>query len=370
MKARGVHLQYSFEPQAQPGASVQNPLFDLLAAVREHGSIQRAAAATGASYRHVWGALKRWEEVLGQALVTWVQGHPARLTPFAERLLWAEAGARARMTPHIEALRAELERALAEALDGSQQLLTVYASHDPALSLLRSRAQTAERLHLDLRFTGCVDALRALSEGRCQVAAFHLPALADGGASATALYAQALKPWLKADRHRFIACTQRVQGLIVPVGNPQGLLLLADVAAQRARFALRQTGSATRLLTEHLLAREQLDPVRLVVSRTEDSPGAVAAAVAAGLADVGVGTESAAREQSLDFVPLVAEEFFLVCTEEALEQPAVQALRRTLHDTIWQQAASALPGCTLPRPGAVLSLADALPWWGPRKARG
>ncbi|MCK6422750.1 MAG: LysR family transcriptional regulator, partial [Aquabacterium sp.] len=140
MKARGVHLQYTFEAQDQRGATLHNPLFDLLSAVREHGSIQHAARAMGSSYRHVWGALKRWEEVMGEPLVTWTQGQPARLTPFAERLLWAETRARTRLTPHIEALRAELERVLAEALDGDQQVLTIFASHDLALPRLRDLA--------------------------------------------------------------------------------------------------------------------------------------------------------------------------------------------------------------------------------------
>ena len=58
MRARGVHLEYSFQPDDQHGADVHNPLFELLSAVREHGSIQHAAKALGASYRHVWGALR------------------------------------------------------------------------------------------------------------------------------------------------------------------------------------------------------------------------------------------------------------------------------------------------------------------------
>ena len=88
MKDRGVHLQYSFQPLGQRGAELHNPLFELLSAVAEHGSIQHAAKALGASYRHVWGACKHWESVLGEPLMHWVQGQPARLTPFAERLLW------------------------------------------------------------------------------------------------------------------------------------------------------------------------------------------------------------------------------------------------------------------------------------------
>ena len=40
-------------------------------------------------------------------------------TPFAERLLWAERQARVRMTPHVEALRRELQRVFALADDAS-----------------------------------------------------------------------------------------------------------------------------------------------------------------------------------------------------------------------------------------------------------
>ena len=365
MKTRGVHLQYSFEAEGQQGAAVQNPLFDLLSAVHEHGSIQRAAAALQASYRHVWGALKHWQDVLGEPLVSWTQGHPARLTPFAERLLWAETHARARLTPHIEALRVELERVLSEALDGNQQVLTIYASHDLALPALRETARGAERLHIELRFAGSIDALRALAEGRCTVAGFHVPPLTEGAA----LFAASLKPLLKPGRHKLIGCTRRTQGLVVAAGNPLKLHSLADVAARRARFAQRQPGAATRLLTEHLLLQEKVDPVQLIATRTEDSHTAVAAAVARGLVDAGVGIEAAARQYGLDFVPLAQDDYFLVCLADALEQPAVLALRRALHDPAWQQAVAALPGYAVSQPGEVLSLTRALPWWNFRKPK-
>lgn len=294
MKARGVHLQYRFEAEGQRGAALHNPLFDLLQAVHEHGSIQHAAKALGASYRHVWGALKRWEEVLGEPLVTWAQGQPARLTPFADRLLWAETRARTRLTPHIEALRAELERVLAEALDGSQHVLTVFASHDLALPLLRDLARQAHGLHIELRFAGSVDALQALAQGRCLVAGFHVPPLPGGSPQ----FARVMKPLLKPGLHKLIGCVRRTQGLMVARRNPLGLRTLADLArpgpsGAAPRFVQRQPGSGTRLLLEHLLAEQGLDVARLRAhaDAPEDSHVAVAAAVASGVGDVGLGIE-------------------------------------------------------------------------------
>lgn len=362
MRSRGVHLQYSFDSGGQRGATIDNPLFELLTAVREQGSIQHAAQALGASYRHVWGSLKRWEEVLGEDLVVWVRGQPARLTPFAERLMWAEARARARLTPHIEALRVELERVLAEALDGNQQVLTVYASHDFALPLLRDQASASQRLHIDLRFAGSMDALRALSEGRCAVAGFHVPPLAEGGN----LFARALKPLLKPGRHKLIGCTRRTQGLMVAPGNPLGLHGLADVAALQARFVGRQPGSGTRLLTDHLVAQQHLPAAGFSATSIgrEDSHNAVAAAVASGEADAGVGVQAAASAFGLDFVPLVVEDYYLVCLKEALDSPGVTKLRSVLSSTPWRHSLVALPGYeATDQAGQILSLTQALPWW-------
>ncbi len=362
MRSRGVHLQYTFEPDGQQGAEVQNPLFDLLSALREHGSIQHVAHATGSSYRHVWGRFKHWEEVLGEPLVTWAQGQPARLTPFSERLLWAEKQARARLTPHIEALRAELERVLGEAMDGSQQVLPLWASHDLALPLLRERASATQRLHVDLRFAGSMDALRALAEGRCIVAGFHVPPLPSG----PNVFAGQLKPLLKPGRHKLIAGWRRTQGLMVAPGNPMRLQGMADLAGGGVRFVNRQAGSGTRLLLEHLLQQQHLEAASIdgFATAEEVSHVAVAAAVAGGQADAGLGIEAAARRFGLDFVPVIDEDYFLVCLQDTLAHPAVEALCDLLRQPAWAHALGTLPGYTAAaNSGAVLSLTRALPWW-------
>lgn len=371
MKSRSVHLQYRFEPAGQRGAALDNPLFDLLHAVHEHGSIQRAATAMQASYRTVWGALKHWQEVLGEPLVHWVQGHPARLTDYAERLLWAETQARTRLVPHIEALRAELERVLEEARHGTQEVLTVFASHDLALPLLQqhsARPGAGPGLHIELRFAGSLDALRALAEGRCRVAGFHVPALAADSAGA-GLFATRLKPLLKPGRHKLIGCARRTQGLVLARGNPLGLHSLADVARQRARFVQRQSGSATRLLTQHLLTQAGVDAALLADGGCEDSHSAVAAAVASGQADAGIAVQAVAAALGLAFLPLLDDDYFLVCMNDALELPAVRALRAALHDPAWQHSMATLPGYRPQQPGQVLSLTRALPWWQFRKAK-
>lgn len=363
-KRRGIHLEYRFAPgQArQRGAELANPLVDLLRTLRDSGSISAAARAMGSSYRHTWGALKQWEAALGAPLVVWVKGQNARLTPLAERLLWAETRARTRLTPHIEALRSELERVLTLAFDAAHDAITVYASHDLALPLLRDRAD-AEGLHIDLRFAGSSDALQALAHGRCEVAGFHVPVLAAGEAPG---FAHSLKGLLKPGRHKLLACHRRTQGLIAAHGNPREVLGLHDLERPGLRFVNRQPGSGTRLLTEHLLAEARIDPQRIAGFHgpNEDTHVAVAAAVASGVADVGVGIEAAAVQFNLHFVPLADEDYYLVCLKEALDSPAVERLRALLASPAWADTLATLAGCEPhERAGAVLSLTKALPWW-------
>jgi putative molybdopterin biosynthesis protein len=62
-------------------------------------------------------------------------------------------------------------------------------------------------------------------------------------------------------------------------------------------------------------------------------------------------------------VALLQEDYFLVCLKDALDEPAVQALRDFLRGDAWQQRLRTLPGYQPLRSGEVLSLKDQLPWW-------
>jgi putative molybdopterin biosynthesis protein len=366
MKRKSIYLQYQLDTPGQRGAEIENSVFDLLSSLQAHGSIRHAALANGRSYRYTWAALKRWEDELGAELVQWVQGKRAALTPFAQRLLWAERQARVRMTPHIEALRAELAHVFAQAHDPRHEVLEVFASHDLALPRLQALAAQQQRLHLALRFVGSEEALRSLLDGRCNVAGFHVPRLA-GSAE---VFSQALRPLLRPGLHKLIGSHSRRQGLMLRHGV-DAPATLRDVADAGLRFVNRQGGSGTRLLADHLLREAGLkaDAIDGYHSRIEHTHVAVAATIASGAADVGLGVEAAARELGLSFVPLVEEDYYLVCLKSALDTPAVLRLRHALASASWHDALSGLAGYAQQRSGEVLSLTRAIPWWRYRTAR-
>ncbi len=363
----GLHLRYAFEPGEQSGAELGNALFELLAAVTAGGSIRHAAKLLNSSYRYVWDSLRKWEAALGEPLISWSQGRKARLTPFAEKLAWAERRARIRMQPHIEALRSDLNRVLADARDDRSQLLTVRASHDLALPVLQQHAARAANLHLDIGFQGSVDALRALNDRQCLLAGFHVPALTAGAP----IFAKALKPWLKPRVHKLIACSRRTQGLMVRKEHAALVHEFPDLVRHRLRFVNRQPGSGTRMLVDHLIDEHAMDPSRVLgeLEHIENTHVAVALCVASGVVDAGVGIEAAALQFGLHFVPVVEESYFLACLGQDVQHPAIEHLRTILAGPRWRGILADLPGYRpAAAPGRVLVIEEVLPWWR-RRAR-
>lgn len=370
-----IQFHYTLSRTGSP-AQVRNPLIDLLQAVSNHGSISGGARALGLSYRHVWGELKRWEQELGSDLLVWEKGQSARLTEFGSKLMWAEGQAQARLAPQIEALRSELERAFAIAFDPQAHVAMLYASHDDALGTLREfalnidNAIAHDRVHLDIRFSGSVDAIRALNEGRCVMAGFHTIQNPMPGSVAEKIY----KPLLKPGLHKIIGFATRTQGLMVAAGNPLQISSLRDVQERNARFVNRPLGTGTRVVLDELLAQSSLEAARFPgYTYTEPSHTAAAHAIASGAADVGLGIEVAAHAHGLGFVPLLQENYHLVCLKSALDAPAIQALMALLQTQAWQDKLASLPGYRAWHSGQVQSLRKVLPWWTfgnrtPRKA--
>ena len=359
------HRDDTAAPSAAEGPLLRHPLMELLQAVAQEGSISAAARQLNLSYRHVWGELKRWEEVLGHELIIWEKGQSAKLTEFGDKLMWAERQTQARLAPQLQALRADLERTFAVAFDPEAHVLTLYASHDDALPRLREQAASAG-LHLDIRFCGSVDAIRALNEGRCTLAGFHT----QNAPADTSHTAKAYKDLLKPGLHKIIGFATRSQGLITAAGNPLQLHRLADVARTQARFVQRSPGTGTRVLLDDLLAQAQLSTQDLNNWPDEEpSHTALAEAIASGRCDVGLGIESTARARGLGFVPLVQEQFHLVCLKSALDTPATQALRSLLQTPAWQDTLNTLPGYQAQDSGHVQSLSQQLPWWTFKQAK-
>jgi putative molybdopterin biosynthesis protein len=107
----------------------------------------------------------------------------------------------------------------------------------------------------------------------------------------------------------------------------------------------RQRGAGTRVLLDHELGRRGIAPEAVDgYAREEHTHLAVAAAVAAGRADCGLGVLAAARAFGLDFVPVTREPYDLVMAAETLDDPVLAPLWELLGSRTFLERVEALGG--------------------------
>jgi putative molybdopterin biosynthesis protein len=236
---------------------------------------------------------------------------------------------------------AEVEVALLRELGAVEGTIVAVGSHDLVLDLAASELRAADP-HVTLASTnvGSLGGLVALRDGLCHIAGSHL---LDPDTSTYTL------PWVErvlGDRPvAVVRLVHREQGLIVAAGNPLGLRGIEDLVRPGLRYVNRQRGAGTRVLLDHELGRRGIAPEAVGgYAREEHTHLAVAAAVAAGRADCGLGVLAAARAFGLGFVPVTREPYDLVMAAETVDDPVLAPLWELLSSRAFLERVEALGG--------------------------
>jgi molybdate-binding protein len=120
------------------------------------------------------------------------------------------------------------------------------------------------------------------------------------------------------------------------------------------RFQARQPEAGSELVLSALLQNEGLSREDLqLIPAVERSETDLAAAVAAGRADVGLGLEASARQFGLEFRPIVVERFDLLVWRKAYFDPPFQKLARFCASDAFRERAATLGGYDVSQFGAV-----------------
>ena len=107
----------------------------------------------------------------------------------------------------------------------------------------------------------------------------------------------------------------------------------------------RQRGAGTRVLLDYQLNLLGIVPDSIIgYNQEEYTHLGVAAAVASGRADCGLGIAAAAMALELDFIPLYQERYDLVILKEYAESDLLAPLFDVLENQEFRAAVSALPG--------------------------
>ena len=241
-----------------------------------------------------------------------------------------------------------------EAIEGA---IVATGSHDLTLDLLASHLHRRHpRLSLASSNVGSLSGLLALARGEAHMAGCHLLDETSGEYNIAYIHR-----YLKGRRVALVRLVQRIQGLILPKGNPRGIWALEDLARDDVTFINRQRGSGTRMLLDYKLKELGIAAERVRgYEREEYTHLGVAAAVAGGGADVGLGILSAANAIGLDFAPLLSEQYDLVMPYEHYESEGVQAILGIIRGDEFRMAVDALGGYDTTDMGKVTTIGDSV----------
>jgi putative molybdopterin biosynthesis protein len=200
---------------------------------------------------------------------------------------------------------------------GPIQPIIISGGHDALLEWALRESRSGIAAFLD----GALDGLQRAARGDSIAAGLHIPERNDSWNVA------AVSESLSDKSVVLIEWAKRTRGLMFR--PEQGRVIDSLSSARGLRFQSRQPEAATELVLSLLLERENLHKSDLrCVERVERSETDLAAAIAAGRADVGLGIEASACQFKLDFKALIVERFdLLVWRKPYFDRPFQKLIR-------------------------------------------
>ena len=229
--------------------------------------------------------------------------------------------------------------------------LVCIGSHDLLLDII-SDLMSGEPggIRLSSTHVGSLGGLMALRRGEAHLTPSHL--LDEKTGVYNESYIRTLFP---GEKMVLVKAVRRIQGFIVAKGNPLGITGIEDLT--RVQYVNRQRGAGTRVLLDYMLSRAGIPKEAVRGYDAEVATHmAVAAQVASGEADCGMGVYSAAHAMGLDFIPVGEEEYDFVMRKDSLEMPEVKCFLKLLGSETFRKKLDELGGYALEDPVRIVEL--------------
>ena len=229
----------------------------------------------------------------------------------------------------------------------------VIAGCDPSLFLAGEHVRSHNALAGVTNWTmGSTNAVNALLDGEVHMAGVHLVDTRSGESNIPYL-----KRHVRGKDFLGVRFASWVQGLLVRPGNPKQIQDADDLAKRGVQLVNRESGSGARFLLDLILKKSDISSKQVkgygheVASHLE-----VARLIRDGLADVGIGVESAAQHYGLEFIPLREEHYDLILRKDVLaSHPMISRLFDVMVSRPFRQELQALGGYNLTEIGKSLN---------------
>ena len=207
----------------------------------------------------------------------------------------------------------------------------IISGQDVVLDILANYLQE-EGVHAARTYLSSFEGLLSLYQDNVHVVACHL----FDGFDYNVSYVRSLMPGIPAV---LVNVSYRTQGFYVQKGNPKNIKGWMDLSREDISLLNRRVGSSSRILLDTQLKRLGISASRVKgYDKIMKSHLTMAAAIAAGDADLAIGTERISRQiEGLDFIPLLEERFDFVIKKEMMATEAVQKLMKVLHDPAFRK---------------------------------
>ncbi len=237
--------------------------------------------------------------------------------------------------------------------DRLKNTLVVIGSHDPLLDELANMMHLEDpKVYMSSSHVGSMGGIMAIRRGEAHAAGCHLLDTETGEYNLSFI-----RKYFPKGGVRLLRCVGRLQGLMLQKGNPLNIVEFKDIAKEGVRYVNRQKGSGTRILADYLCKKDGIDPAGIYgYDREELTHTSVAAQIASGSADAGMGIYSAAKLYGLDFLPVCTEEYDLLIPDHAWDSPMLRQLVATLKSAAFREKIESMGGYTLDRPGETIDL--------------
>ena len=214
----------------------------------------------------------------------------------------------------------------------------IISGQDVVLDILANYLQQ-EGVNAARTYLNSFEGLLSLYQDNIHVAACHL----FDGFDYNASYVRSLMPGIPA---ALVNVSYRTQGFYVQKGNPKNIRGWSDLGRDDISILNRRIGSSARILLDTQLKRQGISSSKVKgYDKIMKSHLTMAAAIAAGEADLAIGTERISRQiEGLDFIPLLEERFDFVIKKEMMETEAVQKLLSVLRSPAFRREVAHFSG--------------------------